>query len=335
LQLEDLALDIDGDLLRQITASDRGRHVGDVAHLGGEGARHEVDVVGQILPDTTDAADLGLAAELALGADLAGHARDFRGEAVELIDHDVDRVLQLEDLAAHVHCDLFREVAVGDGGGHVGDVAHLGGQGGGHQVDGVGEGFPDTGRPLDVRLATELPLGADLAGDAGDLGGEGAQLLDHGVDRASGPEELSLERPAVQLELHRLEEIAFGDRPDNARDAREVLGVALIELDDAVELGRDLAHRPVRGQGHPDGEISLSELAQDMKDELGVLGGYALGLAPLGAVRPGAIRFVGAHPGALARRYAEFLAPRLVSLGHCLPVYKTVVPKSNKSWYPR
>ena len=38
---------------------------------------------------------LGLPAELAFGADFARHARDFRGEAVELIDHRVDGVLQL------------------------------------------------------------------------------------------------------------------------------------------------------------------------------------------------------------------------------------------------
>ena len=44
--------------------------------------------------------DLGLTAELAVGADLAGHAGHFRGEGVELIDHRVDGVLELEDLAA-------------------------------------------------------------------------------------------------------------------------------------------------------------------------------------------------------------------------------------------
>ena len=40
-----------------------------------------------------------LAAELAFGADLARDAGHFGGEAVELIDHRVDGVLQLEDLA--------------------------------------------------------------------------------------------------------------------------------------------------------------------------------------------------------------------------------------------
>ena len=55
-------------------------------------------------------------------------ARHFRGERVELIDHRVDGVLQLEDLAAHVDGDLLRQVAVGDRGRDVGDVAHLVGQ---------------------------------------------------------------------------------------------------------------------------------------------------------------------------------------------------------------
>ena len=39
---------------------------------------------------------VGLAAELALGADLAGHPGDLVGEGRELVDHRVDGVLQLE-----------------------------------------------------------------------------------------------------------------------------------------------------------------------------------------------------------------------------------------------
>ena len=42
---------------------------------------------------------VGLAAELAFGADLAGHARDLGGEGAELVHHRVDGVLQLGDLA--------------------------------------------------------------------------------------------------------------------------------------------------------------------------------------------------------------------------------------------
>ena len=46
-----------------------------------------------------DAGHLGLAAELAFGADLARDARHLGGERVQLIDHRVDGVLELEDLA--------------------------------------------------------------------------------------------------------------------------------------------------------------------------------------------------------------------------------------------
>ena len=59
---------------------------------------------------------LGLPAELAFGADLLRDARDLGGERVELVDHLVDDVLDLEDLALHVDGDLLRQVAVGDGG---------------------------------------------------------------------------------------------------------------------------------------------------------------------------------------------------------------------------
>src|SRR6185312_1469348 len=107
-QQQDFAAHVDGDLLRQIAAGDGGGDFGDVADLGGQIARHEVDVVGQVLPGAGDAGDLGLAAQLAFGADFAGHACHFGGEGVELIDHGVDGVLQLQDFAFHVHGDLAR-----------------------------------------------------------------------------------------------------------------------------------------------------------------------------------------------------------------------------------
>jgi hypothetical protein len=68
---------------------------------------------------------------------------------------------------------------LGDGGGDLGDVADLVGEVAGHRVDVVGQVLPRAGRPLDVGLAAELALGADLAGDAGDLVGEGRQLIEH------------------------------------------------------------------------------------------------------------------------------------------------------------
>ena len=80
LQLENFAPDIDRDLLRQVAIGDGGGHFGDVTHLGGQVARHEVHVVGQILPGAADAFHIGLAAEFSFGTDFAGHARHFRCE---------------------------------------------------------------------------------------------------------------------------------------------------------------------------------------------------------------------------------------------------------------
>ena len=107
-----------------------------------------------------------LAAELAFGADLAGHARHFRRERLQLVHHRVDRLLQLEDLALHVHRDLLRQVAVGHCLGHVGDIAHLAVRLPAIKFTRVGQVLPGAGHALHVGLATQLALGAHLACDA-------------------------------------------------------------------------------------------------------------------------------------------------------------------------
>src|SRR4029079_1687654 len=111
------------DLARQVTAGDGRRDFGDAAHLRGQVARHEVDVVGKVLPRAAYTRPLGLSAQLAFGADFARHARHLRRERVELVDHRVDRVLELEDFAFDVDGDLAREVAARHGGRHFGDIA--------------------------------------------------------------------------------------------------------------------------------------------------------------------------------------------------------------------
>ena len=216
-KLQNFAFGIDGDLFRQVAAGDGDGDVGDVSDLGGQVAGHRVDAVGQVLPGAGDAGNHGLAAELAVGADLAGDASDFGGEAAELIDHGIDRFFELENLAAHVDGDLFRQVAVGHGDGDVGDAAYLGGQVAGHHVDVVGQIFPRSGDPRHVRLAAELAFGADLAGDAGDFAGEGVELLHHGVDHFRRAQKLAAQRLAFGLHRHGLGKIAFGDRADDAR----------------------------------------------------------------------------------------------------------------------
>ena len=196
---------------------DRSGHLGDVADLAGQIVGHQVDVVGEVLPGAGDAFDAGLAAELAFGADLAGDAGHFGREAVQLVDHGVDGVLELEDLALHLDGDLLGQVAAGDGGGHFGDVAHLAGQVGRHRVHIVGEVLPGAGDALHLGLAAELAFGAHLAGDAGHFRREAVQLLDHRVDDLADAQELAAQRTAVDLDRHALREVALGDRADDAR----------------------------------------------------------------------------------------------------------------------
>ena len=144
---------------------------------------HEIHAVGEIFPGAGDPFHIGLTAELAFGADFAGDAGHFGGERAELIDHRVDRVLQFENLPLDIDGDLLRQVAVGHGRGHFGDVAHLAGQVAGHEVHAVGEVFPSAGHAADVGLTAQLAFRAHFAGHAGHFGRERAELIDHRIDR--------------------------------------------------------------------------------------------------------------------------------------------------------
>jgi hypothetical protein len=230
LELEDLALHVDGDLARQVAARDRGRHLGDVAHLRGQVAGHRVHRVGEVLPGAGHAGHDRLAAELALGADLARDARHLRRERAQLIDHRVDGLLQLQDLAAHVDGDLLRQVAARDRDRHVGDVAHLAGQVAGHRVDVVGEVLPRAGDAEHLRLAAELALGADLARHARHFRRERVQLIDHRVDGV-----LQLEDLALHVDGDLARQVAARDRGRHLGDVAHLAGqVAAIALTESV-----------------------------------------------------------------------------------------------------
>src|SRR5439155_8924312 len=122
LELENLPLDVDGDLLGQVAVGDGNGDFGNVAYLAGQVAGHAVDRVGEVFPGAGHAFHIGLAAKLAISADLASHARYFAGKRVQLIHHRVDGVLELEDFTFDIDGDLLGKVAGGNGLGHVGDV---------------------------------------------------------------------------------------------------------------------------------------------------------------------------------------------------------------------
>ena len=216
LQLQDLAADIHRDLARQVAAGHGRRHLGDVADLRRQVAAHGVDRVGQILPGARHAGHKRLTAQFPFRTDLAGHAGHLGGEGAKLVDHRVDGFLELKDLAPDIDGDLLGKVAVGDGDRHVGDVPHLGREVRCHRVDALGQVLPDAGHLRHLRLTAQLAVGSDLARDARHLGGEDAQLLDHGVDDGGGAEELPLQGAAIDVQRHGLQQIALGDRRDGA-----------------------------------------------------------------------------------------------------------------------
>ena len=190
---------------------------------------------------------------LPFGTDLLRDARDLGGEAVELIDHRVDGVLDLEHLALRVDGDLLREVAARDGGRHLGDVADLRGQVVGQQVDVVGQVAPDAGGLGHLGLAAQLAVGTDLLRDARDLGRERRQLIDHAVDGRADAQELALDLLALDLERHLLGEVALGDGADDARDLGGRLHQVADERVDRSDAGGPAAvHLAQRDAlGHP------------------------------------------------------------------------------------
>src|SRR4029453_2115968 len=133
-----------------------------------------------------------LATEFALGADFACHTGDFGGKAVQLVDHRIDGVFQLENLPLHVDGDLAGQVATGDRGPPLGDVPAPRRQVGAHGVDRVGQVLPGAGDVRHFCEASQLAFGADLARDAEDFGRERVELIDHRVDGVLQLEDLSL-----------------------------------------------------------------------------------------------------------------------------------------------
>src|SRR5205085_858236 len=150
-----LTLGVEGDALAQVAVGDRGHDLCDTAHLIRQVGGHHVHVVCQILPGARNAPNLGVPAESAFRADLAGHPRHLRRKGVELIHHRVDGVLQFEDLPTHVYGDLAGEIAVRYGRRHVSDVADLRSQVAGHRVDRVRQVFPSAVNAAHVGLPTE------------------------------------------------------------------------------------------------------------------------------------------------------------------------------------
>src|SRR4029450_1500085 len=179
------------------------------AHLGPPQAADGGEVA-LALQHVGEAGEVGLQPVL-FGVDLR--------RQTEVADHGVDVVLQLGDFAARVDLDRPRQVALGYGGGDLGDGAHLRGQVGGEQVDVAGQVLPGAGGAGHVGLAAEPSLDADFARHAGDLIGEGRERLGHVVDGIGKGSDF-----ALRFHGQVLLQVAVGDRSHDLDDAAHLLG---------------------------------------------------------------------------------------------------------------
>ena len=187
LQLQDLALDVHRDLLGQVARRHRRGHVGDVAHLGRQVARHEVHRVGQVLPGAGHALHLGLAAQLALGAHLARHPRHFGREGAQLLHHLVDdhggaQEFAFQPAAVGLQRHRLGQVALRHGADHASHLGRRMHQVADQRVDRFGRIAPEAGGIGQLRPFLELALLADDARQAGQFLRHAHVLADHLVE---------------------------------------------------------------------------------------------------------------------------------------------------------
>ena len=105
------------------------------------------------------------------------------GRVLQVGDHLVDVVLELQHFALRFDVDRPGQVALRHGGGDVGDRADLGGQVAGELVHVVGQILPRSGGARHLGLAAEFSFDTDFAGHRRHLVGESAQRVGHAVDR--------------------------------------------------------------------------------------------------------------------------------------------------------
>ena len=174
---------------------------------------HGIDVVGQVFPGTGNTGHLRLSAQPSLGAHLARHAGDFAGKRIELIDHGVHGLLEFQDFSGDIDRDLARQIAARHGRRHLRNVSHLRGEVAAHGVDRVGQILPGARHARDQRLTAELAFGTDFARHARHFGGEGAQLVHHGVDGF-----FELQNLAAHIDGDFLRQVAVGHRDRDIGD---------------------------------------------------------------------------------------------------------------------
>ena len=170
LELKNFSAHVHRDLARQVAVGHGNGDLRDISDLGREIAGHLVDTFGQLLPHAADSADLGLAAQLAFGADLARHPSHFRSENAELFDHSIDdpgtaKEFALQRPPVHLQCHRLGQVAFCDGADGASDFGGRPNQVVDERVDRIHFVRPTPGRAGHRQALFELAFLSDSAAD--------------------------------------------------------------------------------------------------------------------------------------------------------------------------
>src|SRR5260370_6047707 len=163
LEFENFALHVDGDFGQKIAPGHSRSDYRDVSDVAGQVSAHRVHGVRQVLPRSCDSRDVSLPSETPLRTYFTSHAGYFANEAVELIHHCVQCFFQLKNFSANIDRNFARQIAIGNGSCHFGDISHLASEVTGHRVDGICQVFPGSGHARHLRLTTELALSTDFS----------------------------------------------------------------------------------------------------------------------------------------------------------------------------
>src|SRR5262249_36184169 len=133
-------------------------------------------------------AHIGLAAELAFGADLARHARDFRHEQAELLQHRIHDLADAQKVAAQrttldLEIHRLRQVTLGDGTDHARHFISRLHHAADEIIDHVDVGGPPAGRVRQLGPVPDLALLADNLAEAFDFVAHALIELDHIIER--------------------------------------------------------------------------------------------------------------------------------------------------------
>ena len=165
LQLQNFPLHVYGDLSGEVPISYGSGHLRNISDLCGKITGHRVDAVGQILPSACNPPHFGLTSKFAFSTHFASHAGYFGCKRAKLIDHRVDSIFQLQNLAANIDSDFPGKIALGDCSSHFSDITNLVSQVPRHEIDVVRQILPCSRNTFHLGLTAKLPLRPNLTGN--------------------------------------------------------------------------------------------------------------------------------------------------------------------------